>query len=191
VGWKTSFTVQNQQLFGLYPSSYDSHISESIMLQGQDWSNLGKKLTLIQAPNDLSLKIFSTTMLQRALPVCTAQIGIPLIICHSMGKGHVPKTFCFNFYFQHLILVEFKRINDSKWHRPQSKCKGKIEKLCCPWPTLSVGLYFILLYHTLLINTMSAHLQYQFTFMPHVCDRTMLIYVIVSFFRTSNEGPSV
>ena len=102
------------------------------MLKGQDWSNLGKKLTLIQAPNDLSLKIFSTTMLHRALPVCTAQIGIPLIICHSMGKDDVPKTFCFNFYFQHLILVEFKRIDDSKWHRPQSKCKGKIEKLCCP-----------------------------------------------------------
>jgi len=38
----------------------------------------------------------------------------------------------------------------------------RIEKLCCSQPTPSVGLYFILLYHTLLINTVSAH-SYQFT----------------------------
>jgi len=36
---------------------------------------------------------------------------------------------------------------------------------------------------------MSAHLRYKFIIMPNVHDRTMLIYVIMTSFRTSNQGP--
>ena len=65
----------------------------------------------------------------------------------------------------------------------------RIVKLCCPQPTPSVGLYFILLYQTLLIITVSAHL-YQFTFMPHVPNKKkMVIYVIMTSFRCYNKGP--
>jgi len=92
------------------------------MLQGQDWSTLGKK-TLKQAPNNLCLTatdIF-TTMLQRALPACTGRTGIPLTICCSMGKDPVHNVFVLILYFQHLITVDSKRINYSKWQRPQSE----------------------------------------------------------------------
>jgi len=66
--------------------------------------------------------------------------------------------------------------------------RGRNEKLCCPQPTLSVGLYFILLFHTLLRRTVSAHLRKQCTFTPHVHDRTILIYVIMTSFRTLSQG---
>jgi len=41
---KASFTIQNQQLFGLYLLSHDLHKNESIMLQGEDRSILGKNI---------------------------------------------------------------------------------------------------------------------------------------------------
>jgi len=36
---------------------------------------------------------------------------------------------------------------------------------------------------------MFAHLFYQFTFMQHVCNRTMLIYVFMTSLRTFSQGP--
>ena len=54
--------------------------------------------------------------------------------------------------------------------------------------TPSVDLYFILLYQTLLINTMSAHL-YQFTFMPHVPNKKNGNLCNYDIFRSYNQGP--
>jgi len=51
----------------------------------------------IKANTYWSGPLFSTPMLQTALLVCTSRIGIPLLICHSLGKDHVPTTFCFIF----------------------------------------------------------------------------------------------
>jgi hypothetical protein len=43
------------KFFALYPSSHDSHKIESIMLQGQDRTILGKRKILKETPNDLGL----------------------------------------------------------------------------------------------------------------------------------------
>jgi len=65
--------------------------------------------------------------------------------------------------------------------------RERIEKLCCQWHTFSGSIFHIVVSQT--SDKYSVCSRYQFTFTPHVRVRTTLFYVIMTSFRTSNEGP--